>query len=45
MFVGAVERLLVCFCVVVLVSFSVFSIFSIMSFGDYSRLQYQETTL
>ena len=42
MFVGAAERLLVCFCVVVWVSFSVFSIFSITSFGDYTRLQYQE---
>ena len=44
-FVGAAERLLVCFCVVVWVFFSVFSIFSITSFGDYTHLQYQETTL
>ena len=44
-FVGAAEILLVCFRVVVWILFSVFSIFSITSFGDYTHLQYQETTL
>ena len=38
------KLLLVCFCVVVWVLFSVFPIFSMTSFGDCTRPQHQETT-
>ena len=38
------KPLLVCFCVVVWVFFSVFSIFRMTSFGVFTRSQHQETT-
>lgn len=45
-FLGVMETtiLLVHFCVLVWVSFGVLSILCIISFGDCSHLQYQETT-